>query len=72
MPFLIFMAYCLMIDTYAFSIFDSNIFGSSKDYLENTDNTELSLFGYINNNTEIDDVVIISVYPVTLDANIVF
>ncbi len=59
----IFIIYCLVIDIYAFSLFNTKIFGSSKDFLENTPNTKLQLFEYINNNTDQNDIVITNIYP---------
>lgn len=67
-PLSIFIVYCLIINIYAFSLFNTKVFGSSKDYLENVSDTKLRLFEYINSNTALDDVVVTNVYPDIINA----
>ncbi len=64
----IFTIYCLVIDIYAFSLFNTQLFGSSKDFLENTPDTKLHLFTYINTNTDKNDIVITNIYPDIMNA----
>ncbi|MFH1433083.1 MAG: glycosyltransferase family 39 protein [archaeon] len=66
--FSIFAVWCLIINIYAFSLFDTKIFGSSRDYLEDVADTKLQMFEYINSNTDKNDIVITNIYPDIMNA----